>query len=102
MRLALGARPWRLIRQLVTESVLLSLIGGTLAVVVVIWSKDLIQSLFEIHFTLDCRVLAFTAAVSFSTAIVIGLAPAVRAIRVDLIPSLKDSAPHTLGIRWTV
>ena len=99
MRLALGARPWRLIRQLVTESVLLSLIGGTLAVVVVIWSKDLIQSLFEIHFTLDCRVLAFTAAVSFSTAIAIGLAPAVRAIRVDLIPSLKDSAPHTLGIR---
>jgi predicted permease len=99
MRLALGARPWRLIRQLVTESVLLSLIGGILAVLAVIRSKDLIQSLFEIQFTLDWRVLAFTAAISLGTAIVIGLAPALRAIRVDLIPSLKDSAPNTLGSR---
>ncbi|HEV8431383.1 MAG TPA: ABC transporter permease [Pyrinomonadaceae bacterium] len=99
LRLALGASRWRLIRQLLTESVLLSVLGGLLGIIFAIWIKDglLAVSLWggrgmtSFEPRLDWRVLGFTLALSFLTGIVFGVAPAWRTTRVDLTPSLKDS-----------
>jgi len=104
VRLALGAGRWRLIRQMLTESVLLSLLGGALGVVFANWGKDLLVTLrpwggqaLELDLRLDLRVLAFTAAVSVLTGILFGIAPALRGTRVDLTPSLKDNARTVIG-----
>jgi predicted permease len=100
VRLALGARRRRLIRQLLTESVLLSAAGGMLGVLLAFWIKDGLMSAGEwggrfmgaLDPRLDLRVLGFTAALSVLTGILFGLAPAWRATKVDLAPALKDSA----------
>ncbi|HWS87828.1 MAG TPA: ABC transporter permease [Pyrinomonadaceae bacterium] len=100
VRLALGARRRRLIRQLLTESVLLSLAGGALGVLLAFWIKDGLMSVDDwggrfmgaLDPRLDLRVLAFTTALSLLTGILFGLAPAWRATKVDLTPALKDSA----------
>jgi predicted permease len=98
LRLALGASRWRLIRQLLTESVLLSVLGGLFGIIFAIWIKDglIAVSLWggrgmALEPRLDWRVLGFTLALSLLTGIVFGLAPAWRTTRVDLTPSLKDS-----------
>jgi predicted permease len=98
VRLAMGASRWRLIRQLLTESVLLSALGGTVGIVIALWIKDSLISVGEwagqensINPRLDLRVLAFTFGLSLLTGIVFGLVPALRATRVDLTPSLKDT-----------
>ena len=99
LRLALGASRGRLVRQLLTESMLLSVVGGALGILVAIWIKDgiLVVSLWggrglnALEPQLDWRVLSFTVGLSLLTGIVFGLAPAWRATRVDLTPSLKDS-----------
>ncbi len=97
VRLALGASRWRLIRQLLTESVLLASLGGALGVLLAFWIKDglLIASDWSgrtsvLSPQLDLRVLGFTLALSLLTGIVFGLVPALRATRVDLTPTLKD------------
>jgi predicted permease len=100
VRLALGAGRWRLIRQLLTESVLLSLVGGALGVLVAFWLKDGLMAtgdwggrwMSALEPELDLRVLGFTAALSLLTGVLFGLAPAWRSTRVDLTPALKDSA----------
>ncbi len=100
VRLALGARRRRLIRQLLTESVLLSVAGGALGVLLAFWIKDGLLSVGDwggrfmgaLDPRLDLRVLAFTTALSLLTGILFGLAPAWRATKVDLTPALKDSA----------
>ncbi len=99
MRLALGASRWRLIRQLLTESILLSAVGGALGVVFALWIKDGLLAVNDwggrgmraLEPQLDWRVLGFTMALSLLTGIVFGLAPAWRATNVDLTPTLKDS-----------
>jgi predicted permease len=96
VRLALGAGRWRLIRQLLTESVLLAGIGGALGLVFALWIKDGLLAVGDwgpkaLEPKLDWRVLTFTMALSLLTGIFFGLAPALRATKVDLTPALKDS-----------
>jgi predicted permease len=98
VRLALGAGRLRLIRQLLTESMLLAFIGGALGLLFAWWGGSFLLSLVGsgrnpvfLKLTLDGRVLGFTAAASLLAGILFGLAPAWRATRVDLTPALKDS-----------
>lgn len=103
IRLALGASRWRLIRQLLTESVLLSILGGGLGLLLAQWFNALVPLAnprldfatidFSYDLALDRRVLAFTLVVSVLTGIVFGLLPALQASRPDLVTTLKGEAP---------
>ena len=104
VRLAIGASRWRLIRQLLTESVLLAALGGAAGVLFAYWGKDLLLTLrpwgggeLSLDLSLDLRVLGFTIVVSLLTGLLFGLAPALRATRIDLTPALKDSARSVTG-----
>lgn len=97
IRLAIGAGRGRLIRQLLTESVLLAGCGGVLGLGLAYWVVDAMMAFkppmdiplsTELH--IDYRVLLFTAAVSLLTGIVFGLLPALQATNPDLVPALKD------------
>ncbi len=94
VRLALGARRGRLIRQLLTESVLLSTAGGVLGAGVAYWGIHAITAVMPFQFGIapDGRVLLFAAGVCLLTGVVFGLAPAMRSTRVDLTPTLKENA----------
>jgi predicted permease len=105
VRLALGAGRSRIVRQLLTESVLLSVAGGALGIFFAIWGVDAIASLltrgpdapFPFTVTPDWRILAFTIAITFVTGVLFGLAPASRGSRIDLTPSLKENASSVPG-----
>src|SRR5437773_430273 len=105
VRLALGAGRARIIRQLLTESVLLAVAGGVLGVLVAVWGVDAIVSLlsngsgqpFPFAVAPDWRVLLFTLAITLLTGILFGLAPSLRGSRVDLTPSLKENASSLPG-----
>src|SRR5262245_4709618 len=100
IRAAVGARRVRIARQLLTESALLALIGGMLGMVIALLAVEALRSfgpeniprLNEIGLSrlLDGRVVAFTFSISMLTGIVFGLAPALRASRVDLNETLKE------------
>ncbi|HEX4945402.1 MAG TPA: ABC transporter permease [Blastocatellia bacterium] len=100
LRLAVGAGRFRIVRQLLTESVLLSLIGGVVGVVIAYWGKAALMALTssytdflprDLELALNVRVLAFTFGLSLLTGILFGLVPAWRATRVDLHSALKQS-----------
>lgn len=100
MRLALGASRGRLIRQLLTESMLLAGTGAALGLMFAVWIKDGLLAVGEwgpraLEPKLDGRVLGFTMALSLLTGIVFGLAPAWQATKVELTPTLKDSGHNT-------
>ncbi|HEY5404539.1 MAG TPA: ABC transporter permease, partial [Pyrinomonadaceae bacterium] len=96
IRSALGANRIRVIRQLLTESVLLSLLGGAVGLLLAVWWSDLLVALGKedipraIQVGLDWRVLAFTAGVSLLTGLVFGMVPAFQASRTELTESLKE------------
>src|SRR5262249_9796025 len=103
VRLALGASRWQLTRQLLTESILLAIVGGALGLLLAWWGSDLLLALVSsgripifLRLTLDGRILGFVAAVSLLTGILFGLVPALRTTNLDLTGALKVSS-STLG-----
>ena len=106
IRTAVGASRWRIARQLLTESILLSLIGGTLGLVLARWGVDLILYVSpnaiprSREIGLDWTVLAFTVGVSFLTGILFGLIPAIQAGEVDVHETLKESGRSMSGRQW--
>ncbi len=103
IRTAIGASRWRVVRQLLTESVLLSCIGGALGLLIALWSLDALRALNPGNIPrlqnigMDLRVLAFTFAVALLTAILFGLAPALRAAQVNLSETLKEGGRSLVG-----
>ena len=97
IRLAVGASRSRLVRQLLTESVLLSVMGGGVGLLFAIWTNQLVASiklptdialLFDLR--IDWRVLVFTLVLSLLTGIAFSLIPALQSSKPDLVPALKD------------
>jgi predicted permease len=104
VRLAVGARRVRLLRQLLTESVLLAALGGAVGVLFAFWGKSALVALSDrdtrflpadINPSVSWRVLAFTLAVSLLTGVLFGLAPAWRATGADLTSALKQGRRAT-------
>lgn len=97
VRMAMGAGRRRLIRQLLTESVLLAGAGGVLGILCAEWACRFLlavvsrtQKVFALGVSPDARVLAFTVLVSFGCAVLFGILPALRSTRVELTSSLKE------------
>jgi predicted permease len=100
VRLAMGARRARLVRQLLTESLLLAVAGGALGMIFALWIKNGLlvvtdwggPEMTALEPSLDLRVFGFTLLLSVLTGLVFGTVPALRATRLDLTPTLKDAA----------
>jgi predicted permease len=104
VRLGIGAGQRRLVRQLLTESLLLAGMGGALGVLFGAWGSRLLLTLvssegvpLHLDVALDPRKLAFAVAVAVATGVGFGLAPALRATRIDLASALKEGARAALG-----
>ena len=95
IRQALGAGRARLVRQWLTESLLLSCLGGAAGLLLALWANDVMASyaagtpLASLDLRLDYRVLAFTLLVSVGAGVAFGLAPALQASRIDIVTALK-------------
>jgi macrolide transport system ATP-binding/permease protein len=106
IRLAMGANRLRLIRQLLTESILLSVIGGGIGFWLALWMinallafKPPVDFPLALDVSVDWRVLIFSLMVSVVTGVVFGLAPALQATRPSLVTALKDTAAQGGGSR---
>ncbi|HEV7475891.1 MAG TPA: ABC transporter permease, partial [Pyrinomonadaceae bacterium] len=107
VRLAVGAGRWRLVRQLLTESVLLSSLGGAVGILFAFWGKEALAVLGSTRgsflppgddYSINWRVLAFTVGISLFTGILFGMAPALRATKLDLTSAMKASNRGSSGI----
>jgi predicted permease len=106
VRAAVGARRWQLVRQLLTESIVIGVAGGALGLLIAVWGtravaslvpKDFATSVYDLNnIRLDWRVFAFTLGLSVLTGIVFGLAPALTASKPDLIQALRNSRSYGL------
>ncbi len=96
LRMALGANRWRIVRQLVTESMLLAAIGGACGVMLAQWGVVILVNLVAKESPLDTRpdagVLAFTVGISIVAGLLFGLVPAVRASKTDLASAVKEKS----------
>jgi putative ABC transport system permease protein len=106
IRVALGAGPARLLRQMLTESVLLSLIGGIAGALLAIWGLDLLRAIGTqtvpriAEANLDLRVLIGTLVVSIGTGVLIGFLPAISSAKPELTEALKEGGrASTTGAR---
>ena len=103
VRTALGATRWHIVRQLLTESLLISLCGGAVGVLICLMSVKWIHVLGTKSIPrlqdvgIDGRVLLFTVLLSFASGILFGLAPALRVSRLDLNSTLKDASRGSAG-----
>ena len=96
IRLASGAGRWRLIRLLLTESLLLSIAGGTVGLLLAVWGRDLIWAALpdapRLAIEIDLRVLFYTGAICVLATLLFGLVPALHATRTDVAPLLRSDA----------
>src|SRR5262245_35771396 len=106
IRLSLGAARSALIRQFLTESVLLSMAGGCLGLLLAFWGNKLVAAIklptdipFALDLTIDARVLAATFALALITGIVFGLTPTMQILRTDLVNTLKSESSSVAGGR---
>ena len=108
MRLALGAGRWRITRQMLTESVLLSVIGGVAGLLLALWGTDLLVALLPQslignsiapNLTPDVRVFGYTLLLSLATGVIFGLLPALQSSKPDVVAALKDEKIRFGGTR---
>ncbi len=113
LRVAIGASPWRVVRQLVTESLFLAVLGGIAGLAVAQWGTHLLLRWVSVRYTalvldtsLDARVLGFAAILCVITGLLFGLVPAFRALKVELTSilgnSTRVSASHSFGRFFSV
>jgi putative ABC transport system permease protein len=103
IRAALGGRPWRIIRQLLTESLLLAFVGGGLGALIAVWGVEAVKRLSAStlprvnEISIDGRAIGFTLAVTLVTGLLFGLAPAWQSAKPDLNESLKEGGGKGAG-----
>ena len=105
VRLSIGANRWHLVRQLLTESLILASLGGLAGLVVAQWTLQLIASILPeqaaetFRIELDPTVLLFAAALTIGTGLLFGLFPALHSTRPDLLPTLKGQSGQPSGAK---
>jgi predicted permease len=99
VRLSLGATRGRLMRQLLTESMLLAVLGGALGILVGYWGRQLLPAPPGQTLPMDWKVLAFVGAITLVTGIVFGIAPALRGTGMNVSSALKETSRSVVGGR---
>jgi predicted permease len=108
VRLSIGASRWQLVKQLLTESMVLATLGGVTGLLVARWTLDVIVSILPaataetLPLAIDRPVVLFTAAVTLATGLLFGLFPALHSSRPDLAPVLKGQSGQPAGTRAAV